>query len=222
MPTLVIANKNYSSWSLRPWLAMQVFGIAFDEVVIPLGQPDTAERIREWSPSGKLPCLVDGEVRVWESLAILEYLAESRHYLWPEDVAARAHARAVASEMHAGFRALRLHLPMNLWRPIAVRPLTPEAAADVARVTALWRTARERFGAGGPFLFGRFTAADAMFAPVVTRFRTYDVPVDEVSAAYMVAVESLPAFQAWKAAALKEPWVIPHDEVDWPQVRKVS
>ncbi|BAS00916.1 glutathione S-transferase [Blastochloris viridis] len=224
MLRLVIGNKNYSSWSMRPWLAMQVAGIAFDEVLIPLYDGDYKAAILRHSPTGKVPCLIDGDLRVWESLAILEHLAERfpDRGLWPADGAARAEARSVAAEMHAGFSAVRRLLPMNLARPIAPRALTSEAAANVTRVLAIWRSCRERFGAGGPFLFGAFSAADAMFAPVVTRFRTYDVAVDEDAAAYMAAVESLPAFKAWKAAALKEPWVIEASEVDWPEVKRMS
>src|SRR4051794_35987064 len=178
-PTLVIGNKNYSSWSLRPWIAMKVCGIGFDETVIPLYEPASRERILEVSPTGKVPALIDGDIRVWESLAILDYLAE-RHPgagLWPKDQAARAHARSVAAEMHAGFAALRRHCPMNMRRPVKARELTAEAAADVARIDHLWTQCRTRFGAGGPFLFGAFGAADAMFAPVVSRLHTYDIGV---------------------------------------------
>jgi glutathione S-transferase len=221
--TLVIGNKNYSSWSLRAWLAMKQAGLDFEEVVIPLDQPDTTARIKRHSPTGKVPVLIDGEVVVWESLAILDHLDERfpQAGLWPTQPAARAHARSIAAEMHAGFGALRRECPMNLWRPVERRPLTPEAERDVERVTALWRHARDRFGRGGPMLFGTFTAADAMYAPVATRLRTYDVPRDPVSQAYVEAIHALPAFEAWRDAALQERFVIPHDEVDWPRVRKV-
>jgi glutathione S-transferase len=224
MLRLVIGNKNYSSWSMRPWLAMKVAGIPFEETLIPLYEGDSKAAILRLSPTGKVPCLIDGEARVWESLAILEHLAERfpDARLWPADLAARAEARAVSAEMHAGFSALRRLLPMNMWRPIERRALTPDAAANVARILSLWHECRARFGADGPFLFGAFSVADAMFAPVVTRFRTYDVAVDEAALAYMAAVESLPAFKAWKAAALKEPWVIEASEVDWPEVKRVS
>jgi glutathione S-transferase len=224
MLRLVIGNRNYSSWSMRPWLAMKVTGIAFEETLIPLYEGDYKAAILHHSPTGKVPCLIDGEARVWESLAILEHLAERfpDRGLWPADLAARAEARAVSAEMHAGFSALRRLLPMNLARPIERLALTPEATANVARILTIWRACRGRFGAGGPYLFGAFSAADAMFAPVVTRFRTYDVAVDEDAATYMAAVESLPAFKAWKAAALKEPWVIEASEVDWPEVKRMS
>jgi len=220
---LVIGNKNYSSWSLRVWLAMAETGIAFEEVLIPLDQPDTKARIAEYSPSGRVPTLIDGDVAVWETLAILEYLAERfpDQQLWPADAKARAVARAVASEMHAGFMALRSAAPMNLWRPVEAFPLTPEVEADVKRITRLWRDARERFGAGGPFLFGRFSNADAMYAPIATRLRTYAIPVDEASAAYVETIHGLASFKRWRDAGLKEPWLIPADERDWPTVKRV-
>jgi glutathione S-transferase len=221
---LIIGNKNYSSWSMRPWLAMKTAGIAFDETVISLDAPDFKARVAKHSGTGKVPVLIDGDVEVWESLAILEYLADKfpDRGLWPSDAKARAHARAVANEMHAGFLALRRHLPMNLWRPVMKRDLTPEAAANVQRIDAMWSDCRARFGRGGPFLFGAFTAADAMYAPVVSRLATYAVDVGVTSRAYMEAIVALPAWREWKAAALKEPWVLPQDEPDWPKVPKVS
>ncbi|MCG6121090.1 MAG: glutathione S-transferase family protein [Microvirga sp.] len=214
---LVIANKCYSSWSLRPWLLMRHHGIAFDEIVIPLGLPDTRERILRHSPSGKVPAIVDGDVSVWESLAIMETLAERRPDLsiWPRDPAARALARAISCEMHAGFGALRKALPMNLGKRYAHRDRGESVAADVARVVAIWTDARARFGAGGPFLFGAdFTAADAMYAPVVTRLDTYGWPVDGAARAYMDAILSLPAYREWLADALRETWIVAHDEID--------
>ena len=221
--TLVIGNKNYSSWSLRAWIAMTAAGIAFDEVFIPLALPDTKERIKKHSPAGKLPVLVDGDATVWESLAILEHLAERfpKAGLWPSEPAARAHARSIAAEMHAGFQALRGHCPMNLWRPVERLALTSEVEANVERITEIWRTARKRFGKGGPFLFGTFGAADAMFAPVATRFHTYDIPCDRVSRDYIDAIHAHPAFKTWRAAALEETLVIAQDEVEWPRVKKV-
>ncbi|ACA17560.1 Glutathione S-transferase domain [Methylobacterium sp. 4-46] len=216
MPTLVIANKVYSSWSLRPWLALRHAGIPFDEVLIPLDQPDTRARILAHSPAGRVPVLIDGEVTVWESLAILEYAAERwpEAGIWPGERAARAHARAISAEMHSGFQALCAALPMNLGRRYAARDRGPAVAADFARVTAIWRDARARFGAGGPFLFGAFSGADAMFAPVVTRLDTYAVAVDPEVRAYMEAVLGLPALAAWREAALREPWIVPADELD--------
>jgi len=165
-------------------------------------------------------------VRVWESLAILEYLAEKfpDRGLWPSDVAARALARVVANEMHAGFLPLRRLLPMNMWRPVIKRELTPEAAVNVKRLEAIWNDCRALFGRGakdgGPFLFGRYGAADAMYAPMVSRLHTYAVDVSQGTRAYMDAVMALPAWREWHAAGVKEPWVLPEDEVDWPTVLK--
>jgi glutathione S-transferase len=220
---LIIGNKNYSSWSLRPWIAMKVAGIAFDEQVISLDAQDFKAQVTKVSGTGKVPALVDGGVHVWESLSILEYLAETcpQARLWPADPQARAHARAIAAEMHAGFMPLRRELPMNMWRPVKPRELTPGAAANVARIDAMWTDCRNRFGAGGPFLFGAFGAADAMYAPVVSRFHTYGVTVGPVARAYMDAVMALPAWAEWRAAALREPWVLAEDEVDWPTVLRV-
>ena len=219
---LIIGNKNYSSWSFRPWIAMRVAGIAFDEEVISLNAPDFKPRLLAVSGTGKVPTLIDGEIKVWESLAILEYLAEKcpDAGLWPRDPAARAHARAIASEMHAGFVPLRRALPMNLWRPVIKRELDKDAQANVARIDAMWTDCRRRFGQGGPFLFGTFGAADAMYAPVVSRFQTYDVTVGTEAQAYMRAVMALPAWTEWVAAGVKEPWVLAEDEVDWPTVLK--
>ena len=220
--TLVFANRNYSSWSMRPWLAMKAAGIAFDEVLIPLDLSDTKARIAEYSPAGKMPVLLDGDCVVWESLAILEHLAERfpEARLWPADRVARAHARAITAEMHAGFMDLRRECPMNLWRPPEPRALSEGALRDVARIDAMWSEARARFGEGGPFLFGAFTAADAMYAPVAARLRTYSVPVSPHSAAYVEAIHALPAFQDWRRAALAEPWEVAQDEVDWPVVKR--
>ncbi len=217
---LTIGNKNYSSWSFRPWFVMKVAAITFDETVISLNAPDFKERLLKISGTGKVPTLVDGEVRVWESLAILEYLAETvpAARLWPEDRSARAHARAIANEMHAGFVPLRRQCPMNMWRPVKKRTLDADAEANVRRIDAMWSDCRGRYG--GPFLFGAFTAADAMYAPVVSRFHTYAVDVGAVSRAYMEAIMALPAWQEWHAAAVKETWVLAEDEVDWPTVLK--
>ncbi len=218
--TLVIGNKNYSSWSFRPWIAMKVAGIAFDEMLISLEAADFKERVLKVSGTGKVPVLIDGDIHIWESLSILEYLAEKfpAAKLWPSDPAARALARTVSSEMHAGFQPLRQLCPMNFWRPVKTMQLTPEAAANVRRIDALWTDCRTRYGAGGPFLFGAFGAADAMYAPVVSRLHTYAAPVGPEARAYMAAVMALPAWAEWKAAAVKEPWVLPHDEPDWPAV----
>ena len=222
--TLVIGNKNYSSWSFRAWIAMKVAGIPFTEEVISLDAEDFKARVSKISGSGKVPALLDGDVRVWETLAILDYLADAfpQAGLWPAERAARAHARAIAAEMHAGFMALRRECPMNMWRPVLARELTAQATADVRRVEAIWTDCRTRFGAGGPFLFGGFGAADAMYAPVVSRLHTYAVKVGAAAHAYMAAVMGLAAWQEWRAAALKEPWVLAKDEVDWPVVHRIE
>ena len=221
--TLLIGNKNYSSWSLRPWIAMKAADIPFSETVLPLGMPEFKSRVGAVTGSGKVPALIDGDVHVWESLAILEYLAEKfpAAPLWPADAAARAHARAIAAEMHAGFLPLRRHCPMNFWRPVRRRDLTPEVGGDVRRIDAIWSECRKRFGQGGRFLFGDFGAADAMYAPVVSRFHTYAVEVSAASRAYMDAVMTLPAWREWDSAARKEQWVLAKDEVDWPTVLRV-
>jgi glutathione S-transferase len=220
---LIIGNKNYSSWSMRPWIGLRAAGIAFDEEVIPLGDDGTKARILASSPAGKVPVLIDGDVRVWESLAILEYAAEKvpNAHLWPSDAAARAHARAISSEMHAGFAALRSQCGMNMGRPSAGRDLTDDAKADIARIQTIWTDARARFGAAGPFLFGKFSAADAMYAPVVSRFETYAIDVSAPVKAYMQAMIALPAWQEWRRAALRETWVIAKFEDQYPEVRRI-
>jgi len=218
--TLVIGNKNYSSWSFRPWIALKAAGIPFEEILIPIYEPGSKERILQHSPAGKVPVLLDGEVRVWESLAIIDYVAEQfpQAGLWPTDRVARAHARAIAAEMHAGFVPLRRHCPMNMWRPVRARELPPDVLANVQRIEAIFAGCRERFGRGGPFLLGAFGAADAMYAPVVSRLHTYGVKVNPTAQAYMQAVMALPAWAEWRAEALQEPWVLAEDEVDWPEV----
>lgn len=204
---LTIANKCYSSWSMRPWLVLRAFGFHFEETVIPLRQPDTAERIRAFSPTGKVPVLTDGEVKVWESLAIIQYLAD-RHpekAIWPQYRVAHANALAIASEMHAGFQALRQACPMNLGKRFKTPPLTDDIKANVARIEAVWHETRARFSHGGPYLFGEFTAADAMYAPIATRLETYSIPVAADTRTYIDAVYAHPAFVAWREAALREP-----------------
>ena len=210
MLQLVIANKLYSSWSLRPWMVMRAFDIPFEETVIALKQTDTKERIAKVSPSGKVPVLIDGDIQVWESLAIIEYLAEKfpAKAIWPKDVKARAHARAISNEMHGGFQALRQACSMNLAKRFVTPLLTDDLKANIARVEQIWRETRASFGEGGPYLYGAFTAADAMFAPVVTRFDTYQIPVAAETRAYMDAILRHPAFLLWKADAFKEPWRI--------------
>lgn len=214
---LIVANKAYSSWSLRPWLAMKVHGLPFRDTVIPLQQEDTALQIRKFSRAGKVPVLVHGDVTVWDSLAILEYLADAfpEKPWWPEDSHGRAVARAVSAEMHSGFMALRSQMPMNLRKSIPIQNLSPEIATDVARISELWNDCRTRFGDRGPFLFGDFSNADAMYAPVVTRFKTYGVieTLDSASQSYCAAILDLPAMKDWYATAAAETWVIPKYEL---------
>ncbi|MDE0800263.1 MAG: glutathione S-transferase family protein [Rhodospirillaceae bacterium] len=208
--TLVIANKTYSSWSLRPWLAMTHFDVPFKEIVVPLHQGATSAKILTHSPAGKVPILHHGDITVWESLAILEYLAESFYdrVWWPTDPHAKAHARTIAAEMHAGFGALRQAMPMNLGMVYPARTWAEDVTKDIGRVQEIWRDARDRFGGKGDFLFGAFTISDAMYAPVITRFKTYAIDMDEACAAYADAVLALPAMKKWTAEAVEEPWVI--------------
>jgi glutathione S-transferase len=206
--TLVIGNKNYSSWSMRPWLALRANNIPFEEVFIPLYTDDPADkqRILSFSRAGKVPSLVDGDITVWDSLAIIEYLAERfpDAKLWPEDRAMRAHARSISAEMHSGFMALRNECGMNLHRPIGPVALSADAKANIARIEEIWHECRERYGDRGPFLFGAFTGADAMYAPVVHRFRTYAIAVGAEAKAYMETMMALPAFREWTDAGLAE------------------
>ena len=216
MLTLVLGNKNYSSWSMRPWLAMKVAGIPFEERVISLDDAAFKSEIAKLSPAGKVPVLIDGDIRIWESLAIIEYLDEKflDARLWPAGVAARTHARVISAEMHAGFAALRRHCPMNIARAPKKRELTGEVQKDVSRIDAMWTDCRVRFGAGGPFLFGAFCAADAMYAPVASRFHTYAIEVGAQARGYMQAIMALPAWAEWEQAARAETWRLPHNEVD--------
>jgi glutathione S-transferase len=209
---LVIGNKNYSSWSMRPWLVMRAAGIAFEEVFIPLYTDNKADkdRILSFSRAGKVPALVDGDVTVWDSLSIIEYLAERfpDAKLWPQDRAARAYARSISAEMHSGFLPLRSECGMNLHRPVGAVTLSADVQANVARVQEIWTECRDRHGKSGPYLFGAFTAADAMYAPVVHRFRTYAIGVSPQVQAYMDTMMALPAFAEWTKAGLAETLVI--------------
>jgi glutathione S-transferase len=195
---LVIGNKNYSSWSLRPWLALKVFGFEFDERRIPLYGPGSKEAILKHSPAGKVPVLIDGPTTVWDSLAILEYLAEKNRKLWPVDPAERARARSISAEMHSGFPNLREHMSMNVRKRYPGKGRAPEALVELERIKAIWNECRK------PFLFGPFSAADAMYAPMVLRFRTYEVELPRAGRAYMDAMLELPAMQEWIAAAERE------------------
>jgi Glutathione S-transferase len=199
--TLIIGTKRYSSWSLRPWLAAKMAGFAFDEVEIALRQPETRAEILKHSPSGKVPCLIHDGLAIWDSLAVCEYLAELHPALWPGDRAARAVARAVAAEMHSGFPSLRTVCSMDVAQVTPLDAVPPEVAAEVERIRTVWNDCRARFGQSGPFLFGRFSIADAMYAPVVSRFTTFAIPVDAVSKAYMDAVWALAPMREWKASA---------------------
>jgi glutathione S-transferase len=212
---LVVANRNYSSWSLRAFLAARAAGVPFEEVLVRLSEPGSRDELLKHSPSGKVPVLKHGARVVWDSLAIVEYLAEIRPDagLWPADPGARAHARSIAAEMHAGFQALRARMPMNLRKSLPGKGRDRDVADDIERISAIWTDCRARYGGAGPFLFGPFSAADAMYTPVATRFRTYAVELDEVSQAYVDAVLLRPDFIAWHEAALEEPWVIAEDEV---------
>jgi glutathione S-transferase len=215
--TLVIGNKNYSSWSMRPWLALRANDIAFEEVLIPLYTGDADKRlILGFTRSGKVPALIDGDVTIWDSLAIIEYLAERfpQAGLWPDDRNSRAHARSISAEMHSGFAALRNECGMNLHRPIGAKPLSEQARADVARVQQIWTECRDRHAASGPYLFGAFSGADAMYAPVVHRFRTYAIEVTPTVRDYMSAMSALPAFAEWTSAGLAETLIIEKFEND--------
>jgi glutathione S-transferase len=215
--TLVIGNKNYSSWSMRPWLALKANDIAFDEVLIPLYTGDAdKKRLLGFTQSGKVPALIDGDVTVWDSLAIIEYLAERfpQAHLWPLDRSSRAHARSICAEMHSGFAALRNECGMNLHRPVGAKSLSENARADIARIQQIWSECHERYGKTGPYLFGAFSAADAMYAPVVHRFRTYAIEVMPSTRDYMSAMGSLPAFKEWTSAGLAETLVIEKFEND--------
>jgi glutathione S-transferase len=209
--TIYLGNKNYSSWSLRGWLMLKRTTVAFDEVVIPLDESSTRETILKFSPSGRVPALHHAGNVIWESLAIGEYLAEAfpSFDLWPKDPAARALARTVSTEMHAGFPALRQQLPMNIRSSFPGRDISAEAQSDINRVMSIWRDCRTRFGDGnGDFLFGHFTIADAMFAPVASRFRTYRIETEREAAAYCDALLGMPAMQEWTTAARNEPMII--------------
>jgi glutathione S-transferase len=205
---IVLGNKNYSSWSMRPWLVLKQLGVPFDEVVVPLDQPSTLEEILKYSPSGRVPALHDGDRVVWDSLAICEYLNElfPDRKLWPADPTARATARAVSAEMHSGFQALRNDCPMKFRESLPGKAISAEVKQDIQRILALWAECHRRFGAGGPFLFGAYCIADAMYTPVVSRFKTYGIPLEGAQAAYAESIWSLPSVQEWLGAARAEPY----------------
>lgn len=215
---LILGNKNYSSWSLRPWIAMKHSAIPFDEEVVRLdfdGDGPNNAHLKAHSPAGRVPVLYHGDLRIWESLAILEYVAElfPEKALWPDDMQVRARARIAANEMHAGFGALRSELPMNVRRPPSSVSYTASAQADIDRVQEIWNGCRADFGTDGPFLFGRFSIVDAMYAPVVSRFAVYETAQPGACEQYMETMLALPAYLDWKAAAQVEPWVIEAEEI---------
>ncbi len=207
---LIIGNKAYSSWSLRPWLLMRHTGIEFTEIRLPLYTTSWRETIGNYSPTGKVPLLVDGPDTVWDSLAICEYLADKFPDLglWPAATGARAVARAVSAEMHSGFLDLRTEMPMNIRRRLQGKVRTANVKGDIARIISIWTDVRSRFGNGGPFLFGEFSIADAMYAPVVSRFTTYAVVLDGTAARYAETILNLPALHAWYTEAQSETEVI--------------
>lgn len=232
---LYIANKLYSSWSLRPWILMTALDIPFAETVIPMYMADSKARMLDVSPTGKMPCLVvapaeipagpsavsgtcgGAHLPIWESLAIMEYLHERfpDKAVWPKSLPARAHARAISSEMHAGFQALRNACPMNLGKRFQPKELGSDVADNLRRLEGMWSDCRRRFASGGDFLFGRFSAADAMFAPIVTRLDTYQIPVATETRQYMNRILAHPAFVKWRTEALAEPWSVAHYEEGW-------
>jgi len=208
--TLIIGNKNYSSWSLRGWLALKRTGVEFDETVVALRRADTSERLKKHSPSAKVPMLKTPDGEVWDSLAICEYLAETfaDAELWPSDKKARAQARAVSAEMHSGFQALRAMMPMDHRNTRAMPPLTEDLKKDISRIDTIWQDCRNRFGQDGPFLYGDFCIADCMFAPVVSRFNTYQPALLPAAQAYIGNVLEWPDMVDWAVAAKEESWVI--------------
>lgn len=208
--SLSIGNQSYSSWSLRPWLVLHYAGAPFTETLIPLRQPNTKALMLAHSPAGKVPSLRHGDLVIWDSLAICEYVNDMypNAGLWPADINVRAVARSVSAEMHSGFQDLRRNLFMDLRRTYDMPDRVAAAQADIDRILAIWTDCRTRFGADGPFLFGRFSIADAMFAPVCTRFRTWKVPLPPVAAAYVDAIYALPAMREWLSEAAMEPWDI--------------
>jgi len=212
MYTLYIANKNYSSWSLRGWLCMKLAGAPFEEIHVPLAGMGPNPAFRTFSPSGLVPCLHDGDVVVWESLAIAEYLAERHPGMWPDDPKARAFARSMVSEMHAGFRDLRNDMTMCIRERVDVRPWSDALGQDIDRVQTLWSQARRDFGHGGSYLFGTFSIADAFFAPVAFRFQTYGVTPDGAAGDYWRSLLAHPLLRAWEDAALEETAIVEADE----------
>jgi glutathione S-transferase len=213
---LIIGNRNYSSWSLRAWLALSWLGVPFHEVLVRLSVPSFKTEVAKYGPHGRVPILVAGDLTVWDSLAICEYAAEISGRGWPRDAAARAVARSVSAEMHSGFTALRAQWPMNARAHGRRTPSTPALESDVARIDRLWNDCRRRFGAGGPWLFGERSIADAMYAPVVLRFDTYGASLSAGAREYVAAVLADEHLQRWIRGAREEPWTIDEDEAGIP------
>jgi glutathione S-transferase len=215
-PILYIGNRNYSSWSLRPHMALAMAGIEFETNLIRLGEPEFSRKVKRISSAGLVPILVHNDITIWDTISILEYIAETwpKKNLWPANKKARALARSASAEMHSGFGKLRNACPMNIRRPKKPVPFSQGVLADVARLETLWSQCRKEFGKGGPFLFGKFSNADAMFAPVVSRLETFDFKVKPDTRKYMDAVLNCTAFKQWQSLALKEKWIVPEDEVD--------
>lgn len=213
--TLVIGNKNYCSWPLRPWLAMKKFGIEFNEIRIPICTPQSEQQIRQYSPTGKRPVLIDDQLKIWDSLAICEYLVERFPHIhwWPSDRIARSVARSICAEMHSGFSYLRQQMPLNCRAKLPGKGMTPEVQKDIDRITTIWRDCRQNFGGSGRMLFGEFTLADAMFASEVLRFNTYEVKLDSESQDYVEAILALPSVQEWLKDAQSEVEVVPQFEL---------
>ncbi len=210
---LVVGNKNYSSWSLRPYMALKMAGIPFEEKLIRFGEPAFGKAVRKISKAARVPVLLVNGTSIWDSLAILEYAAEVNPNLWPKDKIACAIARSVSAEMHSGFQGLRSDCPMNIRRNPKAIAISENAKANVKRIDNIWSSCRKEFGKGGPFLFGKFSNADAMYAPVASRLETYEIKLSKPAAAYQKELLSTHAFQSWKRDALKEPWIVPEDEV---------
>jgi glutathione S-transferase len=211
--TLVIGNKNYSTWSLRAWLFMKHAGVEFQEILVPLDTPETREQLERYGPSGRVPVLRQGTLCVWDSLAICEYIAELSGRGWPQAPEARAVARSVCAEMHSGFTTLRSLWPMNARARNRRTAVTGALAADVERIDEIWNDCRSRFGSGGPWLFGDYSVADAMYAPAVLRFNTYGAHISQTARWYMASVLEDAALQEWLQGAKQEPWTIAADEV---------
>jgi glutathione S-transferase len=215
-PLLVIGNKNYSSWSLRPYMILKSAGIAFDEKLVPFGDPKFKSKVKKYSDAGLVPVLVHNGIEIWDTLAIAEYIAETwpEKQLWPKSKAARAVARSVSAEMHSGFRSLRSACPMNIRRSPKAIALADAVHSDIKRIDHIWSSCRKTYGKTGPYLFGKFSIADAMFAPVASRFKTFDIKLSKPAQAYRDAILGSSAFKSWEADALKERWIVPEDEVD--------